>query len=164
MWQWIAWVWLVFAFKFYLFLNIDIRHYSCKKKNNAIRYRSQILRNNCGCMFFWHFIYLFTYFCLFMAGTPAAYGGFQAGGSNWSCSCWSQPQQCGIRAASVTYTITHGSARSLTRDRTCIFTDASQICFHWATRGIPSGILIYLHISPPPPPFFLLGLRHVEVP
>ena len=59
----------------------------------------------------------------FLRATGAAYGGSQARGLNWSCSCrpTPQPQQCHIWAASATYTTTHGNARSL---------------IHWARSGI----------------------------
>ena len=54
-------------------------------------------------------------FCLFRAA-PAAYGGSQPRGSNWSYSLWPtpQPQQCRIQATSVTYTTAHGNTGSLT--------------------------------------------------
>ena len=50
-------------------------------------------------------------FFLFLAA-PAAYGSSQAGG--WMRAPTPQPQQRGIRATSVTYTIAQGNARSLT--------------------------------------------------
>ena len=63
---------------------------------------------------------LIIYFCLFSA-ILAACGGSQAR-SQISYSCWPtpQPQQCGIWAASSTYTTAHGNIRSLT---------------HWEIRG-----------------------------
>ena len=53
-----------------------------------------------------------------------------------------QPQQCQIRAVSVTYTTAHDHARSLTplskaRDRTHILMDPSQIHYHRAMTGTP---------------------------
>ena len=70
-------------------------------------------------------LFIFLIFCLFFGGgaAPSAYGGSQAKGSNWSCSCWStpQPQQCGIWVASATYTTAHSNAGSLT---------------HWLRPGI----------------------------
>ena len=39
---------------------------------------------------------------------------FPGEGSNRSCSCQPQPQQCHIRAMSATYTMAYSSARSLT--------------------------------------------------
>ena len=61
-----------------------------------------------------------------------AYGGSQARGPIWSCSCQPtpQPQQRQIRATSATYTTAQGNARSLT---------------HWARPGIepaPSWFLV----------------------
>jgi len=58
-------------------------------------------------------IYLFG-FCLFRAA-PAGYGGSRASiwvELNWRYSCQPQPQQCQIRATSVTYTTAHNNARS----------------------------------------------------
>ena len=56
--------------------------------------------------------------CLFAfsRAAPAAYGGSQARGCNWSCSRrpTPQPQQCGIPAASATYTTAHSNTGSLT--------------------------------------------------
>ena len=64
-------------------------------------------------------------------------------GSSSPLSLWPtpQPQQCWIRAASVTYTTAHGSAGSLThwasqaRDWTCILIDTGPVHYHWATMG-----------------------------
>ena len=64
-------------------------------------------------------------------------------GSNWSCSCWPmpQPEQCGIQAASATYTIAHGNQilnpLREARDGICILIDTCQIHFHCAMTGIP---------------------------
>ena len=60
---------------------------------------------------FYLFIYLFIYFLGLHLGVEQ------------SCSCWpvSQPQQCWIRAVSVTYTAAHSNAGSLT---------------HWMRPGI----------------------------
>ena len=58
--------------------------------------------------------FFFGPFLPFSRAAPKACGGFQARGSNQSCSCRPMPQPCGIRAVSVTYTTAHGKARSLT--------------------------------------------------
>ena len=67
---------------------------------------------------------------------------FPGQGSNWSCSCQLtlQPQQCRIQATSVTYTMAHGNARSLTH---CILMDTCQVCYNWAKRGTPTFYFIY---------------------
>ena len=77
--------------------------------------------------------YLFLYFLLFSA-TPAAYGGSQASGSNWSYGCQPtpQPEQHRICATSATYTTAHGKAKSLL--------DPSWIRFCCATTGTPDII------------------------
>ena len=56
-------------------------------------------------------LYLFIYFLLFRA-IPMAYGSCQARGLKWrfSCQLTLQPQQCKIRASSVTCTTTHSHA------------------------------------------------------
>ena len=51
---------------------------------------------------------IIAFFCLFVCllrAAPAAYGGSQAR---------PEPQQCGIRAASATYTTVHGNTGFLT--------------------------------------------------
>ena len=57
-------------------------------------------------------------FCLFAfsRATPMAYGGSQARGQIGTVAAkpTPEPQQCGIRSSSATYTIAHGNARSLT--------------------------------------------------
>ena len=55
-----------------------------------------------------------SFFFLFRA-VPATYGSSQAE-LNWSCSCQPipQPQQCGIRASSTTYTAAHSEDGSPT--------------------------------------------------
>ena len=60
--------------------------------------------------------FFFFFFFGLLRAAPAAYGGFQARGSNQSYSRWPmpQPQQCQIRATFATYTTTHGNAGSLT--------------------------------------------------
>ena len=50
--------------------------------------------------------------CLFLRATPKAYRSFWAGGWTQSCSCWPQPQQLRIQAASVNYTAACCKARS----------------------------------------------------
>ena len=60
--------------------------------------------------FTWRFSFSFSFFCFFAfsRAAPTAYGDSQARGSNRS-SRWfmPEPQQRGIRAASVTYTTAH---------------------------------------------------------
>ena len=60
-----------------------------------------------------YFIYLFIFVFL---GPHPRHMEVPRLGSNQSCSCWPmpEPQQCGIRAVSVTSTTAHGNARSLT--------------------------------------------------
>ena len=62
---------------------------------------------------------LFLFFCLFAFSRTTSSGiwRFPSQGSNLSCSRrpTPQPQQCGMRAASVTYTTAHGNAGSLTQ-------------------------------------------------
>jgi len=64
-------------------------------------------------------------FFVFSRAAPAAYGGSQARGliGAVACSCHPtpEPQQCQIRATSVTYITAHGNYGSLT---------------HWARPGI----------------------------
>ena len=65
------------------------------------------------------FIYLFIYlFIVFSRAAPVAYGGSQVRGLIRAVAAGFQPspepQQCKIRAASVTYTTAHCNARSLT--------------------------------------------------
>ena len=65
----------------------------------------------------------FAFFFWLFRATPVAYGGSQARGWMWSCSCrpTPEPQQSGIQAESVTYTTAHGNDGSPT---------------HWARLGI----------------------------
>ena len=91
------------------------------------------------CFYFYLFIYLF---CLFRAA-PAAYGSSQQG-LNQSCRCQPtpQPQQYGIRGASVTYATACSSARSLTHWARPEIEPASSwilvgFVTHWATVGTP---------------------------
>ena len=64
--------------------------------------------------FFFCFVLFFFFFLFRLA--PVAYGRSQAR-TNWSYSCWPipQPQQCGIRAASVTYTTARRNTGSSTQ-------------------------------------------------
>ena len=69
-------------------------------------------------LFIYLFIYL-IYFCLFAISwaAPVAYGGSHARGLIGAVAAGlrtPEPQQHGIRAASATYTTTHGNAGSLT--------------------------------------------------
>ena len=75
------------------------------------------------------FFLFFFFFCFFRAA-PSAYGGSQARGlSSRICSCWPQPQQRGIRAASSTHTTAHRNAGSLT---------------HWVKPGIEPATSLFL--------------------
>ena len=91
--------------------------------------------------------FLLFLFLLFRA-SPMAYGGSQARGSNQSYSCLPQPQQCGIRATSATYTEAYGHSGSPTlseaRDQTCILEDTSQIGFLYASVEAPAPSFIEL--------------------
>ena len=75
------------------------------------------------CSLYTHFVKCLVF--LFRA-TPMTYGSSQARGSNKSYSFWPmpQPQQLGIWAASVTYTIAQGNTGSLS---------------HWVRPGIESA-------------------------
>ena len=68
-----------------------------------------------------------------------AYGGSQAA---WSCSCWPtpQPQQCRIRAASVTYTTAQGNPGSLTCwARPGMEPTSSWMLIRFINRGATTG-------------------------
>ena len=87
---------------------------------------------------FFHFLFLYFY------GRTWSIKKFPEEGSIWSCSCrpTPQPQQCQIRAASVTYATAGSNTRSLTQwMRPGIEPTSSQrwvrflIC--WATLGPP---------------------------
>ena len=73
-------------------------------------------RNNCIYLFIYLFIYCLLGPHLWNVEVPSL-------GAHLSYSHWStpQPQECQIRATSVTYTTAHGNTRSLT---------------HWARPGI----------------------------
>ena len=85
------------------------------------------------------FIYLILFIFLLFRAVPTAYGGSQARGSNRSCSCQPtpEPQQRGIRAASVTHTTTHANPLSKGRGRTRNLMVPSWICYHCTTMGTP---------------------------
>ena len=92
------------------------------------------------------------HFFIFRA-TRVAYGGPQARGSNWSCSCWPMPQQRRIQAVSVTCTIAHGNGGSLTHKmRPGIEPKSSWMlvgilaCYCWAIKGTPQLILICIFL------------------
>ena len=92
----------------------------------------------------WHCFCVCVCVCGFFQAMPTAYGGSQARGSNWSCSCLPTPpsQQCQIRAASATYSTAHGNARSLT---------------HWAGTGIkPASSWLLVGLISAAPPWELL--------
>ena len=59
---------------------------------------------------------LFFFFFFFSLGLYPYLWKFLGGGLNRGCGCppTPQPEQCQIRASSVTYTTAHGNARSLT--------------------------------------------------
>ena len=61
------------------------------------------------------FLFLFFVFLPFLGPFPVAYGGSQARGPIGAVA-WPtpEPQQCGIRATSATYTTAHGNPGSLT--------------------------------------------------
>ena len=107
--------------------------------------KNDLLMKECS-QVFWVFCFVFVFF----RAAPMAYGGSQARGLNWSCSCQPtpQPQQWHIQAAAVTYTTAHSNAGSLTqseaRDWTQVLTDASQVRYCWATSGTPKRA----HIKP----------------
>ena len=81
-----------------------------EKKKQLAELRSQ----------YWLYLFILS-FCLFW-GRSCGIWRFPGWGSNQSCSCrpTPEPQQCGIQAASATYTTAHGNTGSLT---------------HWATMG-----------------------------
>ena len=78
------------------------------------------------------FIYLFI-FCLFRAA-PAAYGGSQA-------RSWIGAVAPSLRHSHNARSEPHlwSTPLSKARDRTCIFMDASQIHYRWATTGTPTA-------------------------
>ena len=89
----------------------------------------------------------FFFFCLFAfsRAIPAAYGGSQARGLIRAVSRrpTPEPQQCQIWATSVTYTDTHGKARSLTHSARPQIEPATswflvRFANHCATTGTPS--------------------------
>ena len=64
-----------------------------------------------------YFISFYFVFLPFSRATPTEHGGSQARGSIGAVAAgWPtlEPQQCGIRAESATYTTAHGNARSPT--------------------------------------------------
>ena len=91
-------------------------------------------------------IYCMTFFFFFFRATPTAYGGSQARGLNQSRSGWPtpQPQQRGIQGASVTYTMAHVNARSLTHwMRPGIKLASSWILVGFITRWAIVGTLFH---------------------
>ena len=83
----------------------------------------------------------FFVFLFFLEPTPAAYESSQSRGQirGTAAGLPSQPQQCGIQAASATYSTAHckpdPNLLSQARNRTYILMDPSQICFCCATVG-----------------------------
>ena len=79
----------------------------------------------CPVLFVMCWFFFFFFFCLFAIslGRSHSIWRFPGEGTSWSCSHrpTPEPQQCGIRASSATYTAAHGNAGSLT---------------HWARPGI----------------------------
>ena len=106
--------------------------------------------------------YVFVFVFAFQGHTRGIWR-FPEQGLNWSYSCQPvpQPQQCRIRAMSVTYTTAHSNARSLTplsqaRDRTRNLMVKSWIRFHCTATGIPPSTFkwnVYL--------FYLLYQRYL---
>ena len=96
------------------------------------------LKTRPGIGFFWGFLFV-CLFVLSFQGRTCSIWRFPGQGSNWSCSCCStpKPQQCQIRATTLTYTTAHGNARSLT---------------HWARPGIePVSSWMLVRFSSPEP-------------
>ena len=100
------------------------------------------------------FIYFLPFFFLAFQGLTCSIWRFPGQGSSWSCSCWSmpEPQQCGILAASATYTTAHGNEdpqpTEWARDQTRNLMVPSSICFHCTTMGAPQIIFFwFLHLS-----------------
>ena len=98
----------------------------------------------CSFITFVLLIFFFFFFFAFSRATSCGIWRFPGWGSNWSCSHrpMPEPQQCGIRAASATYTTAHGNARSLIHwARPGIETATSwfpvRFLNHWATMGTP---------------------------
>ena len=113
----------------------------------------------CG---FIYLLFLFIYFFLFRAAFMA-YGGSQARGQIGAGRPIPQPQQHGIQATSVIYTMAHGNAGSLTHWARPGFKPASSwILIRFVSteprQELPRFILFFFF-------FFFLGLhsRHMEV-
>ena len=101
----------------------------------------------------------FFFFCLFVfsRAAPAAYGSFQARGSNRGCCCQPtpEPQHRGIQAESATYTTAHSNAGSLT---------------HWARPGIKLatswfliGFVNHCTMTGTPTLLFILGILQLII-
>ena len=111
---------------------------------------AHIFSNSIGCLFISSLSFFFFFFFPFL--------GFSCGilkflGLNPSCSCQPmlQTQQCGIQAASVTYTTACGNTGSLTpwmrpgsKPISIWIPVGFLIC--WATTGIPC-LFIFLMVS-----------------
>ena len=90
------------------------------------------------------FRYLRIYFLLFQAHLQ--HMEFPVQGLNGSCSCrpTPEPQRCGIRAVSATYTTAHSNTGSSTHwagqqsDRSLM--NNSHVCYCWATRRTPRDL------------------------
>ena len=111
---------------------------------------------------------LFCFFCFvlffcFLRAASSAYGGSQARGLIWSCSCWPtpQPQQCGIlHCSSWQHRILNPLNEA--RGETNIHMGTSRICLRWATTGTSWPFfnqVVYFFFF-----FFLPSFVHVEVP
>ena len=93
---------------------------------------------------FFFFFFVFCCCCCYFLGRSRGIWRFPGQGLNRSCSHrpTPEPQQCGIRAASATYTTAHGNAGSLTHWARA-GTEPATSCFlvrfvnHWATMGTP---------------------------
>ena len=131
----------------------------------------------------WFFGFLLLLLFWLFSAAPMAHESSQARGSNRSYSCWPtpQPQQCRIRAESVTYTTAHGNAGSLTHwARLGIQPASSWMLVRfisteplWELQGMGLWIfLVFFMKRSPYQNFFLsfliyfvwLHLQHVEVP
>ena len=115
----------IWTFTLHIHAHSDIIHNKQKEKSNPVSVDTWMNKQNV--VYTWNYTHTHTHththiFGLFRAA-PMSYGGSQVRGSNWSYSCQPtpQPQQRQIQAESVTYTIAHSNAGSLT---------------HWARTGV----------------------------
>ena len=97
----------------------------------------------------WFFFFFLVFFCLFRAA-PVGYGGSQARGpiGTVAAGVMPEPQQCRIRAVSVTCTTVHGNAGSLTHwERPGMEPSPSRMLVgfttQWATTGTPRVVFFF---------------------